>query len=249
MARDRLLKAAAVLAALSLWQAAALLLDQRILLVGPLDVIKELVRQAARLGFWITIWRSLWRIVLGFMLALFAGALLAASSYRFKAIKAMVWPYISAIKATPVASVIILILLFASSRNLSVIVSALIVLPVAYSNILEGLSDTDAKLLEMADLFHAGLRKRFFCIYLPQLRPYLASTCAASIGMAWKAGTAAEVIGIPKGSIGERLYEAKIYLSSSELFAWTAVIVALSLAIEKLALWLIGRSYLSLWRS
>ena len=247
--RNKYLKAAAVAAALLLWQIASSLLNQRILLVGPADVAGELIRQAIRPAFWLTVWFSLWRIFMGFFLALFAGIALAALSYRFGAFKIMIRPYISVIKSTPVASIIILILIFLSSRNLSVIVSFLIVLPVVYANILEGLSHTDAKLVEMAGVFHAGLYKRIRYIYLPQLQPYLISSCAASIGMAWKSGTAAEVIGIPKGSVGERLYEAKIYLSSSELFAWTAVIIALSVIIEKLTLWLVGRLYHALWKS
>jgi len=248
MARDRLLRAASIITALLLWQAAALLLNRRILLVGPFDVVKELAFQVVRPDFWRTVRFSLLRIFMGFFLALCSGVLLASLSYRFKVFRVMIRPYISVIKSTPVASVIILILIFLSSRNLSIIVSFLIVLPVVYSNILEGLTHTDAKLIEMADIFHVNFFRRILRIYLPQLRPYLISSCAATIGMAWKSGTAAEVIGIPKGSIGERLYEAKIYLSSSELFAWTVVIIALSIAVEKLVLWLIGRAYRSLWK-
>jgi NitT/TauT family transport system permease protein len=247
--RESMLEAAAILAALLLWQAAALILNQRILLVGPVDVVRELARQAPRPDFWLTAWFSLRRIFSGFFLALFAGMSAAALSRRFKAFRVMLRPYMLAIKSTPVASIIILILIFLNSRNLSLIVSFLIVLPVVYANILEGLSNTDEKLIEMAGVFHANLRKRIHYIYLPQLKPHLISACAASIGMAWKSGTAAEVIGIPNGSIGERLYEAKIYLSSSELFAWTLVIILLSILTEKLVLWLIAKSYEALWRS
>jgi NitT/TauT family transport system permease protein len=244
-----MIRAAAILAALLLWQAAALLLNRSILLVGPVDVLKELARQAPRYDFWLTVRFSLWRIFLGFFLALSAGMLSAALSYRFKAFKVMIRPYISTIKSTPVASIIILILIFLNSRNLSLVVSFLIVLPVVYANILEGLSHTDGELIEMAGVFHASLRKRIRYIYLPQLKPYLISACTASVGMAWKSGTAAEVIGIPTGSIGERLYEAKIYLSSSELFAWTLVIIVLSILVEKTVLWLIDKAYGLLWRS
>jgi len=242
-ARHKLLKALAVIVALLIWQVAAFLLNQSILLVSPVEVAIELAHQAVRADFWLTVWFSLRRIFLGFFLALAAGVVLATFSYRFKVFKAMVRPYISVVKSTPVASIIILVLIFMSSRNLSVFVSFLIVLPVIYANTLEGLSNTDRKLVEMADVFHAGVFKRIRYIYLPQLRPYLVSSCTAAIGMSWKAGTAAEVIGIPKGSIGERLYEAKIYLSSRELFAWTAVIILLSVVVEKLVLWLIRKSY------
>ena len=238
-----ILRIVAVIFALLIWQATASLINQRILLVGPTDVVVELFHQVVRADFWLTIWFSLLRIFLGFFIALAAGILLAALSYRFKAFGVMIRPYISVIKSTPVASIIILILIFLSSRNLSIVVSCLIVLPVVYTNIYSGLSRTDKDLIEMSNVFQAGLLKRIRYIYIPQLHPFLISACSASIGMAWKAGTAAEVIGIPKGSIGERLYEAKIYLNSKELFAWTVVIIVLSIVVEKLVLWLIGRLY------
>ena len=108
------------------------------------------------------------------------------------------------------------------------------VLPIVYTNILHGLKSTDPKLLEMSHLFEVGWWRRLHYIYIPHLESFLVSACSVSIGMAWKAGIAAEVIGIPEGSIGERLYEAKIYLSSADLFAWTVAIVVFSILFEKL---------------
>ena len=245
---SKFLRVAAVLLALLLWEVVALVVQQNLLLVGPYEVAKELVTQVGKLAFWQTIWFSLWRIFSGFFLALCLGVLLAAFSYRFQIVKILLWPYIAVIKSTPVASIIILVLLWISVHNLSVFVSFLIVLPVVYANILEGLNHTDKNLLEMATVLKIGLKKRIQYIYLPQLKPHLTSACAVSIGMAWKAGTAAEVIGIPQGSIGERLYEAKIYLSSSELFAWTVVIIILSMLIEKLFLKVGVLTYQVLWR-
>ena len=51
---------------------------------------------------------------------------------------------------------------------------------------------------------------------------------------------AAEIIGIPKGSIGENLYNAKIYLETPDLFAWTFVIIAVSVLFEKIFQWLLS---------
>lgn len=95
----------------------------------------------------------------------------------------------------------------------------------------------------MAKLFRVGAGRRLLYIYLPQLRPYLITACSVALGLSWKAGIAAEVIGIPDGSIGERLYEAKVYLNSADLFAWTVVIIAVSIAFEKLFLWLLRAGY------
>jgi len=120
------------------------------------------------------------------------------------------------------------------------------VLPIVYTNMLQGIKSTDGKLLEMAWLFRVGWLKKLKYIHIPHLKPFIFSACSVSIGLAWKSGIAAEVIGIPDGSIGEKLYEAKVYLSSSDLFAWTVVIIFLSIAFEKLFILMLKRIFAGL---
>ena len=146
------------------------------------------------------------------------------------------------IKATPVASFIILCLIWIPSRNLSVFISFLMVFPVVYTNILEGIRQTDKQLLEMADSFGAGVGKKLQFIYLSQVMPYAVTACKLGLGLCWKAGIAAEVIGIPAGSIGEKLYKAKVYLETPDLFAWTIVIIAVSVGFEKIFMFALRRS-------
>jgi len=105
-----------------------------------------------------------------------------------------------------------------------------------YTNVLQGISNTDRKLLEMMNLFHVTLWRRIRYLYFPQVLPYFRSACSIALGLCWKSGIAAEVIGIPKGSIGEKLYSAKIYLMTGDLFAWTIVIILVSILFEKLFL-------------
>jgi len=57
--------------------------------------------------------------------------------------------------------------------------------------------------------------------------------------LAWKAGVAAELIGYPAGSMGEQLYYSKFFLETDTLFAWTVVIIILSVSFEKLFLLLL----------
>ena len=151
-------------------------------------------------------------------------------------------PLIMVIKATPVASFIILCLIWIPSRNLSVFISFLMVFPVVYTNILEGIRQTDKQLLEMADSFGAGVGKKLQFIYLSQVMPYAVTACKLGLGLCWKAGIAAEVIGIPAGSIGEKLYKAKVYLETPDLFAWTIVIIAVSVGFEKIFMFALRRS-------
>ena len=148
---------------------------------------------------------------------------------------------IAVVKSTPVASFIILCLIWIPSKNLSVFISFLMVLPVIYTNILEGIRQTDRKILEMAKVFRVNLRRQIRYIYVSQVLPYFLSACRLSLGMCWKAGVAAEVIGVPSGSIGEKLYNAKIYLNTPDLFAWTIVIIVISFVFEKCFLGIVSR--------
>ena len=143
------------------------------------------------------------------------------------------------IKATPVASFIILVLIWL--RFPASLYFYLLANGHAHHllNTLAGIGNMDQKLLEMADVFEVPFRRRLRYFHIPQVLPFFRSACAVSLGLCWKAGVAAEVIGLPQGSIGERLYQAKIYLETPELLAWTLVIILISMGFEKLFLCLL----------
>ena len=225
-----------VIIALTVWQLAAGFLDQSLLLASPVEVISRLGRIIAGPGFWHIIGFSFLRIVIGFFSGLTVGILAALLSYRFKWIEILLWPYVTVVKTVPVASFILLSLVWLKASNLSAFISFLMVFPVVYFNILQGMRSVDIKQLQMLRLFRVPFTRRLRYVYFPQLKPFIFSACSTALGIAWKSGTAAEIIGIPTGSIGEQLYEAKAYLSTPDLFAWTAVIVILSVAFEKLFL-------------
>lgn len=232
--KEIIYKAGAVLIALALWQLAAMTVGMDILLVSPVKVIARLFTIWREEGFIGTVLFSLLRIMSGFLIALALGFLLALAAGRIKAVEYLLWPYVVTFKAVPVASFIIMCLIWLSYSQLTVFISFLIVFPVIYSNVLTGLKNTDKDLLEMADVFRLSYGKKFKYIYMPGIRPYLESSCIISVGMAFKAGVAAEVIGVVDGSIGEKLYEAKIYFQSADLFAWTIILVVMSVLLEKL---------------
>ena len=247
--RQKIEKAISIFLALAIWQVGAMLLDNTLLLVTPAAVAKRLVSLLAEPDFLSSVGFSLVRIISGFLLALVAGSVLSVIAGRFRPAETLLWPYMTAIKTVPVASFIILCLIWLSSKNLSTFISFLMVLPIIYTNMLQGIKSTDRQLLEMAQLFRAGWLKKMKYIYIPHIKPYLLSACSVSIGLSWKSGIAAEVIGIPDGSIGEKLYEAKVYLSSGDLFAWTIVIVVLCIAFDKLFLLLLKKLFVRLEKS
>lgn len=230
----------AVLFWLIVWEIISRMIGQEILLVSPVSVVRKLLElmfsrssDSSAGEFWISVLFSFSRIISGFLLASTTGILLAAFSSVSRPVRELLAPIMAVIKATPVASFIILVLIWVPSRNLSVVIAFLMVLPVIYTNILNGIDSMDPLLLEMADVFRVPPVRRIRYVYLSQLLPCLRSAFSLSLGLCWKAGIAAEVIGIPDGSIGEKLYQAKVYLETPELFAWTVVIVVLSVIFER----------------
>lgn len=232
----------AVLVWLFVWQLVSMHLDSDILLVSPVRVICRLGCLMGTASFWKTIVFTLSRIAAGFFAAAAAGCALAAAASYFQKIQELLAPVMLVVKSVPVASFIILALIWFSSRNLSVLISFLMVLPVMYTNVLGGIGSVDRGLLEMAQVFRIPGMRVVRHIYLPQIMPFFYSACRISLGLCWKAGVAAEVIGIPRGSVGECLQQAKVYLDTPDLFAWTFVIVALSLTFEKLVLYMVYRA-------
>ena len=239
--RIQIRKAVILLFWLAVWQAAAVWTDNQILLTGPLQVLDAFAENIMRPDFLTIVLHSSARIGLGFFLAFFAGAALGAVSCRFPLLEEVLAPVVSALKSIPVASFVVLLLIWFGSGRLSFFISFLIVFPNVYVNTAAGLRSTDAKLLEMARVFGMGSGKKFLYLYRPALAPYLDSCLKVSLGMSWKSGVAAEIIGLPESSLGERLYMSKIYLDTAGLFAWTMTIVLVSFLFEKAVLWLFRR--------
>lgn len=220
--------------ALLVWQLAAWRLNNRLLLVGPVQVVLRLAELVQEAGFWGAVWFTFSRITLGFLLAFLLALVLAALSARFPLAETLLRPYLLAVQTVPVASFIVIALLWLSGKRLSIFISFLMVLPVLYANLLAGIRAADGKLLEMARVFRMPMHNRVRCIFLPAMEPHLLSACRSALGLCWKAGVAAEVIGVCSGSVGGMLYDAKVYLEITDLFAWTLVIVFISLGFERL---------------
>ena len=227
---------------LGVWQAAAVAIGQEVFLVSPVQAIGTLVELLPQAEFWQRIGFSAGRILLGFGLGVLSSAVLAVAAEKWEWVDALLAPVMQLVKATPVASFIILALVWVSGRSLSILISFLMVLPVLYSAVRTGIESADVQLLEMAQVFHLPLVRRVKAIWLPAILPAFRQGCSVALGICWKSGVAAEVIGLPDGSIGDALYRAKITLSTGELFAWTFVIILLSAGFEKLFLALLDKA-------
>lgn len=219
---------------LVVWELAALAIDARIILVGPLEVLARLGELAVTGEFWASIALSLGRIALGYVSAVVLGVILAAIAARFSLARELLAPVLGAMKSVPVASFVILVLLWVSSRYLSVVIALVMALPVVYTNVLEGIRQTDSRLLEMCEVFSVRGWNLVRLVYVSEVLPYFRAAVTLALGLSWKAGIAAEVIGLPDFTIGEHLYDAKVFLDTPDLFAWTVAIVVVSVTLEAL---------------
>ena len=239
-AAARILAAALALCA---WQIGAMLLGNELLLVTPAAVARRLWEMLPTADFWTALGATFSRIALGFLLALALAALLAALSAAVPLAETLLRPYVAVIQSVPVTSFIVMALLWLSSRRLSLFIAFLMVFPVLYTNLLQGIRAADRELLEMAAVFRVPFARRVRCVYLPAVRAPLLAACRVALGLCWKAGVAAEVIGVAANSVGGKLYDAKAYLEIADLFAWTVVIVAVSAAFERAFLFVLRRLF------
>ena len=239
---SRKIRKAVILSAwILVWEIFARWIGNEIFIVGPIDAAEAFVRNLFETEFLKAAGNSFLKICAGFFGAFVLGILFAAAARRFWILGEILEPVVSLMKTVPVASVVILLLIWTTSKNLSVAISFAVTFPAIYFQTGEGLRSVDAKLLEMAQVYDISAWRKLWYLYRPAVLPYLAGSCRAAVGMAWKSGIAAEVIGVPDHTIGERLYMAKIYLETADLFAWTAAVLILSAVFETVIFWILKR--------
>lgn len=228
------------------WQIVYLAVGQDILVASPAQVWNRISELLTKKEFWLTVLFSMCRIVQGFFWGVLLGIAASVLSEISSVAKALIRPMVGIIKATPVASFIILALVWMKSPMVPVFASALIVLPILWSNLSEGIRKTDSGLLQMAKMYEFGKIGTVRSVYLPSVLPYFTAACTTGMGMAWKGGVAAEVLSSLPLSLGGEIYRSKIYLETVDLFAWTAVVVLLSVVLERTLLWTVkaaGKRY------
>lgn len=234
---EGLLRRLAVLAFwILVWALAAAAVGQELLLPGPLQVARRLAALAETSDFWLTLGRSILRILTGIVLAVLLGVGTGLLTHRSTLARELLSPIMMLLKSTPVASFIILALVWLGRSVVPVFIAGLMVLPVVWANIAAGLSGIDPQLLELAKVYAFSRTKIMRRIVWPSLLPYLRAALRSALGLGWKAGIAAEVLTVPPCSIGKSIYESKLYLETTELFAWTAAVVLLSFLIERVLL-------------
>ena len=234
---------------LAAWMLVAALVAQPLILPGPGAVVAALLRLVCDGGTWAILAGSGARILGGLALAAVCGGVLAGVSSRSRAFARLVAPALSFVKATPVACVVVLLLIWLGSARVSIAAVFLMALPGVYFSLAEGLAQVNKPLEQMFRL-HGVRGWRLFCANTwREVLPFVLSCARAVIGMGWKAGVAAELIGMAVGTVGERIYQAKLLIETADLLAWTVLVVAASWACERVLVWLLQASGPVAWRA
>lgn len=234
---------------LAVWVLVAALVAQPLILPGPGAVALALLRLVCDGGTWAILAGSGARILGGLALAAVCGGVLAGASVRSRTFARLVAPALSFVKATPVACVVVLLLIWLGSARVSIAAVFLMALPGVYFSLVEGLAQVDKPLEQMLRL-HGVRGWRLFCAHTwREVLPFVLSCAKAVIGMSWKAGVAAELIGMATGTVGERIYQAKLLIETADLLAWTVLVVAASWACERVLVWLLRVSGPVAWRA
>jgi len=220
---------------LIVWQLAAQRMNQHLLLPAPITVARRLCELVTTKNFWLYTLRSLLRVVGGIVTGVGIAVLVSALTAAFRPVEILLSPVITVIKSTPVASFIILAMLWIADDILPVFISFLMVFPVVWANLHTALRAIPQPYHDLAHIYRLPLGRRIRRIYAPHALPYFLSACRSSLGLAWKAGIAAEVLALPALSIGKHLNDSKLYLETTDLFAWTVVVIILSLILDLLA--------------
>lgn len=226
---------------LIVWFILSLVVGEEMLLPSPFETLSSLAKNIKSVEFWLSLLTTFRNIVLSLLLSLVFSFLFAFLANNYYFVEVLLSPIVKTVRCVPVASIIILILLWVKSKNLSLVISFLVTFPLLYTSILSGLKNTSSELLEMALNYNVGLKKKIRYIYLPGLFPFFKNGISNAIGLAWKSIVAAEVIALPKNTLGSMLYESKVYLLSSDLFALTLTIIILSICFEKLSIFLLSK--------
>lgn len=217
---------------IGVWTFAAWRVGKPLLFPSPLSVLERLLVLMQTKEFYLITANSLLNILSGILVAVIGGSILAVITSRISLLREVILPLMTVIKATPVASFIVLALIWIGSANVPTFITVLIVLPVIWTNLDEGFSRVDPQLLEVAKVYKLSFWRRLQTLTLPSVKPYFVSACRTSLGLAWKAGIAAEIIAMPRNSIGTMISNAKQYIETADMFAWTLTVIVLSLLIE-----------------
>ncbi|OAA31333.1 ABC transporter permease [Kosmotoga arenicorallina S304] len=215
-----------------IWEIIFIVVGNSLLLPGPIETAVKLVELITTGALWTPLLSTVAKATLGMLLALllslFTGFLLGISNFLYILFR----PVILTLQAVPIVSWLALAILWwgVGFRSPMYIVF-LTLFPIMTLNIIQGVRSVDIKLIEMAKVFSLKKGIIFKDIYLGSILPFVFSSLKISSGAMWKSVAVAEFM-VGATGIGRKIADAKYFLDTSSVFAYTLVLVFLGLVSE-----------------
>jgi ABC-type nitrate/sulfonate/bicarbonate transport system permease component len=144
-------------------------------------------------------------------------------------------PLVSTLRTLPVISIIIVILIVFGNEITLYIISLLLLFPIIYQAVLDGVKNIDSLLIDVVKLDSSSSNyDALRMVYFPLSIPFLRSALIDAVGLGFKVLVVAEYIAQTNQSIGKTIYMHKINLEFTDVFAWTLMLLVFVLIIEGL---------------
>lgn len=214
------------------WEILSLVINQEIYLPSPFSAFKALIELLKSKDTYLTVIYSTYRTLAGFFISCAAGVVLGYICGINKFFYDLFNPLIGIMRTVPVMSIIIIAIMWFSDTNVPIFAAFLMCFPIIWTNTVSGIKSADIKLLQMCRVYSIKKARIIKSVYFYSALPYLEAAMISALGTGWKVTSAAEVLSLPKYSIGGYLYDSKVYLEIPDLFAWTVIIISLSRIFE-----------------
>lgn len=214
------------------WGGLCFIINREIYLPSPASTFDSLKTLLIAPDSWVAIAWSIYRTLMAILLSLISGIGLGILCGLSRFAYDLFNPIIIVLRSTPIVSIIIIAIIWFTSSNVPIFAGFLMCFPVIFTSTVSGIRNTDQKLLEMCQIYRIPKGRVIRSVYLSSSLPYINAGMVSSLGIAWKATAAAEVLSMPRYSIGSHLFYAKTHLDPAGLFAWTIVIIVISYIFE-----------------
>lgn len=216
------------------WAILALWIRNPLYLPGPWETIKALGTILSRRESYGFLAFSTGRVVLGMGCALAVGVPLGFGTGFSPRWRELLRPLRSVLKSVPVVSFIMLAILWLPTSLLPALISFLVAMPLLWTATEASVLAADPGMVEMLEVFRVPFGKQFRAYHWPWAKSYIKTGLKQSVGLAWRAGMAAEALSFAPRSLGRKMVESKTYLETADLFAWTVLVILLSYVMERM---------------
>lgn len=221
-------------AVLLIWFVLAAVIDSAWVLPDPWTVLDRLGSFLADPGMLAAIALTVVRLLIALGASFLIGGAMGVWAGLRPKVAFLTQPIATVFRTIPVVSIIVLVLLMFGFRAAPYVITFLMLVPINYQAAKEGVASVDAELVDVYRLDDDHPVRMAWRCYLPLMAGYLRTALLQSAGLGVKVLVMAEYLAQTPNSIGAALYLSRTNIDIAGVFAWTVLLIAISLLFEHL---------------